>query len=391
MLNRTETVILLLAVVGVLIVRQYIPELVTFHDSLIHQRYDPILVDVLKQKTLMTDNEKDADIVLPSSKTPESAKLDQVLLHVSNEDVMLNKTSLWDIFVKRGGRKYASEYIPEIFVISHSSASDDYETFLQKKIEWPSTMFRPFLLRSEARNDTEGVYMTQADIEDVLRELKNNNILTRVFSPRLKAKQVFSLQYTVIQKLLLNPYIYLSRSFKLELYLAFSNRDGKTKGHLFKDGLVYWARTRWNTMNKTMHNTVVSRSMMRKGRTKQYYERIYTRYPPTLRKLMTCLGPQESRIIFNDVLRVLKEFCRNCSTKIGNEFRQNDTMNLYVIEVMVDENGRAWLMQIDRPRELKKATDVETQIRAAAWEDLLKITNVLLSTTESRFSTIFEQ
>jgi hypothetical protein len=103
------------------------------------------------------------------------------------------------------------------------------------------------------------------------------------------------------------------------------------------------------------------------------------------------MGPEKSRKIFNDVLRVLKELCKNASKEIGNEFEKNDTMNLYNVEVMVDENLRAWLMQIDRPRELKEATKIETEVRAAAWEDTLKINSVILNTTENRFKTIFEQ
>ena len=382
----------LLAILGVLILRQYMPSLVSFHDeSGDSKRYDPIFVEVLKKNTQITGNPSEADIVLPSGAGPGSVKRDQVLMHVSNEQVMMDRNMLWKLFMKKGGREYAREYIPEIFVICNTSASDDYEIFLQRKTEWPSTMFRPFLLKSEAKNDTEGLYMTQADIEDCLTEIKNNNLLTRVFSARLDAKAVFSLQYTVIQKLLMNPCIFLSRSFKLELYLAFTNRDGKTKAHLFPDGLVYWARTRWNTNNKTIHNTIASRRMMRKGRTTRYFERIYARYPHTLQRLMTCMGPEKSRKIFNDVLRVLKELCKNASKEIGNEFEKNDTMNLYNVEVMVDENLRAWLMQIDRPRELKEATKIETEVRAAAWEDTLKINSVILNTTENRFKTIFEQ
>ncbi len=393
LLGRAEIVMFLMALIGVLVVRQYIPGLVSYHRESVESpsKFDPIFVEVLKENTHITRDPSQADIVLPSGARPESAKRDQVLMHVSNENVMMDRNMLWKTFVKKGGRDYAKEFIPEIFVICNSSASDDYEIFLQKKIEWPSTMFRPFLLKSEAKNDIEGLYMSQADIEDLLRELKNNNLLTRIFSARLDAKAVFSLQYTVIQQLLLNPFIVMSRTFKLELYLAFTNRDGKTNGHLFPEGLVYWARTRWNKANKTIHNTIASRSMMRKGRTPAYSERIYARYPHTLQALMTSLGPTTSRKVFNDVLRVLKELCKNVSTEIGNEFEKNDTMNLYAVEVMIDEDHRAWLMQLDRPRELKEATRVETEVRKSAWQDVLKINNVLLDTTENRFKTIFEQ
>ena len=393
MLSRKEILMVLFVILGVLVVRKYMPNLVTFHrdshDSA--QKYDPIFIEVLKKNTKITQDPHEADIVLPSKSAPDTAKVNQVLMHVSNEDVMMDRNMLWKMFVKRGGREYAREYIPEIFVICNSSASDDYETFLQRKTEWPSTMFRPFLLKSEAKNDTEGLYMTQADIEDLLRELKNNNLLARVFSSKLDAKAVFSLQYTVIQKLLLNPCIFMSRSFKLELYLAFTNRDGKTKGHVFSEGLVYWARTRWNPSNKTIHNAIASRRMMRKGRTSQHHDRIYSRYPHTLQGLMTAMGPAKSRMIFNDVLRVLKELCKNASTDIGNDFAKNDTMNLYFVEVMVDENLRAWLMQIDKPRELREASKIEKDVRAAAWEDVLKIHNTILTTIDSRFKTIFEQ
>ena len=393
MLSRKEILMVLFVILGVFVVRSYMPNLMTYHqdsqDSA--KKHDPIFIEVLKKNTHITGDPGKADIVLPSRATPESAKVNQVLIHVSNEDVMMDRNMLWKMFVKKGGREYAREYIPEIFVICNSSASDDYETFLQRKTEWPSTMFRPFLLKNEAKNDTEGLYMSQADIEDLLREIKNNNLLTRIFSAKLDAKAVLSLQYTVIQKLLLNPCIFMSRSFKLELYLAFTNRDGKTKGHLFPEGLVYWARTRWNSSNKTIHNTIASRRMMRKGRTLQYYERIYARYPHTLQGLMTSMGPAKSRKIFEDVLRVLKELCKNASTDIGNEFEKNDTMNLYSVEVMVDENLRAWLMQIDKPRELREISKVESEVRAAAWEDVLKINNIMLNTTDNRFKTIFEQ
>ena len=386
-LDRLEISILLFVLVGIILVREYMPKITSYLDG---KHEDPAFLAVLHQHTKIVKDSSEADIVVPvESSTIASPQTGQVLIHVSNDKVIMDRNSLWKLFCRKGGRSFASEYIPEIFIICQDSASDDYEEFLKRKTEWPSLMFRPFILKNEAKNDTEGLYMTQSDLEDGLKELKNNNLLTRTFATQLGS--VYNLQYTVIQKVLSNPYIHMSRGFKLELYIAFTSEGGKTSGHCFHDGLVYWTRSRWNPNDQTIDNTVASRSLMRKGRTREKYERVYSRYPRTLQELMKALGNEKSRAMFSDVLRVLKKMCEVCCKEIGNEFTDNSTSGLYAVEVALDDKSRAWLLQISKPPGYSDTQAHETKLRTEVWEDLFKIQNVILTQNESKFSTIYEQ
>ena len=190
-LDRLEISILLFVLVGIILVREYMPKITSYLDG---KHEDPAFLAVLHQHTKIVKDSSEADIVVPvESSTVASPQTGQVLIHVSNDKVIMDRNSLWKLFCRKGGRSFASEYIPEIFIICQDSASDDYEEFLKRKTEWPSLMFRPFILKNEAKNDTEGLYMTQSDLEDGAKGIEEQQLADQNFCDTVG----FCVQFTV--------------------------------------------------------------------------------------------------------------------------------------------------------------------------------------------------
>ena len=142
-MHRFEFIVLLLAGIGVLVLRSYMPVLKAFIASESAHTYDPMFLDVLKQNSSKTAAHESADIVLPKPSQPSSdisARHGQVVVHVSNDAIILDRNRMWRLFMEAGGREYARQYIPEIFLVFEDSATDDFETFLIRKSQDPTML-----------------------------------------------------------------------------------------------------------------------------------------------------------------------------------------------------------------------------------------------------------
>ena len=131
---------------------------------------------------------------------------------------------------------------------------------------------------------------------------------------------------------------------------------------------------------------------MVRGRTREEVESIYRSYPKDVqgvRVYMNSRGYDSSRI-FSTVLQLVRDVSGAIVEVVGNEFGQNTTINMYVMEVMLTSKGKAYVTGMKRASSIVGTAHDQTVLERC-WEDMLKIDNTLLNTRSNDFTLVYEQ
>ena len=391
-----EIAILVFFIVAVLLLRKYNPVKVTFHlpqDAPIDNSLRRMLQ---KHDVVPTSKPKDGDILILHPDTTDASlpslqnklKPGQFVCHVSGEQDLNLRFNMWTAFENKLGRRVSCKYVPESFVIRGDSASDDYSEFLEQKTGDNHTVY---LLKSES-DGVDSLYLSDHDIADILKEIANNNLVTRTFASSFAtANDVYRSQYTVVQKCIRNPLLVLGRVFKLQLYVVFSNISKQTRCYMHRNGLVYWAKEKYNRAAPYLDSTIASRKRMRKGRTPQQANQIYARYANTLQGLIEQLISSgiDTTKLFTSIVSLVKVFCFVAADYLGNLLEKNSTFHLYNIDVILDDTLRPFLLKFGRAKQLRDPTRVERAVHDRAWEDALKVHNIVLDGQPAGFTLVY--
>ena len=260
-----------------------------------------------------------------------------MLVHVSDDSAMLLSYRLWSVLERRLTRGGAGQIMPDTYIIREDSVSDDFAEFLSLRARDPAALYAPYILRSES-GDSDGLYMSQDDLEDIVREVSNNSLLTRTFASSFTSeREQYDMQYTVVQRAITDPMTILRRAFSMGIVLALSSASKKTRVYVHRNGLVRYARDLYIEGNANTGNCIPGEKLMVRGRTREEVESIYRSYPKDVqgvRVYMNSRGYDSSRI-FSTVLQLVRDVSGAIVEVVGNEFGQNTTINMYVMEVML--------------------------------------------------------
>ena len=376
------------------VVRAVGPFPLTFHVPVGVQGFGA-LKRVLERQGCVPSGTK-SDIYVPATRggTPIAGDVDasQVLVHVSDDSAMLLSYRLWSVLERRLTRGGAGQIMPDTYIIREDSVSDDFAEFLSLRARDPAALYAPYILRSE-RGDSDGLYMSQDDLEDIVREVSNNSLLTRTFASSFTSeREQYDMQYTVVQRAITDPMTILRRAFSMGIVLALSSASKKTRVYVHRNGLVRYARDLYIEGNANTGNCIPGEKLMVRGRTREEVESIYRSYPKDVqgvRVYMNSRGYDSSRI-FSTVLQLVRDVSGAIVEVVGNEFGQNTTINMYVMEVMLTSKGKAYVTGMKRASSIVGTAHDQTVLERC-WEDMLKIDNTLLNTRSNDFTLVYEQ
>ena len=403
MLAANDLVILALFVLGIIYLRanRLVPILYSAHSHI-----DPSLKRVLESFDVRpTAHATVSDVVFPPPNTPD-AKLPeikaqltpgQLVCLVSGEDKLDSHFNLWTAFENRFGRAKACKYMPESFIIRGDGVTDDYEEFLHQKMGDNRTIY---FLKNEV-GSIHGIYLSNADLADVLGELSNNTAAARNFADVMRPDLAANMRalapdkrdssaYTTIQKCIRRPMLFKNRTFKLRLYLVFTNYQAQTACFLHRNGLVYYAKERYNPDVASPETVLASKRRMQKGRTSAEANRLYAPYPKTVQGLIGALkeSGHDASSLFSSIVDLVKTFQGVAKDHLGNLLPEHSTFHLYNIDVVVDQNLRPYLLKFNRATPPDKPTTIEEIVHRQAWEDALKIHRFVLDDRPSGFTRV---
>ena len=333
-----------------------------------------------------------SDISVPTMPVIGDVDPSQVLVHVSDDAAMLLTYRLWSVLERRLSRDGAGQIMPDTYVIREDSVSDDFADFLSIRARDPAALYAPYVLRSE-RGDSDGLYMSQDDLEDVVREVSNNSLLTRTFASSFTSeREQYDIQYTVVQRAITDPLTIKRRAFSMGLVLALSNTSKKTKVYVHRNGLVRYARDLFLEGRAGTGNCIPGEKMMVRGRTREEVDSIYGGYPRDVQEVRVYMNNNgyDTSAIFSKVLQLVRDVSKVVVEVVGNELDQNTTINMYVMEIMITSGGRAYVTGMKRASGVQ-GTQHDQMVLERCWEDMLKIENTLLNGQANDFTLVYEQ
>ena len=378
----------------IVVVRAVWPFPLTFHVPASVHGFAPLQRVLERQKCVPSGTSSDIYVPVMGGDRSSIGNVDasQVLVHVPDDSAMLLSYRLWTVLEKSLSRQGAGRVMPDTYIIREDSVSDDFAEFLSLRARDPAAVYAPYVLKSE-RGDSDGLYMSQDDLEDVVREISNNSLLTRTFVSSFSSEhEQYAMQYTVVQRAITDPLLIKRRAFSMGIVLALSSTSQKTRVYVHRNGLMKYARDLFIEGNASTGNCIPSEIMMVRGRTPEEVESIYGTYPRDVQELRMYMNDNgyDSSLIFAKVLQLVSDVSRVIVEVVGNEFDQNTTINMYLMEVMLTAGNRAYVTGMKRASSIL-GTRHDQSILERCWEDMLKIDNTLLNGRPNDFTLVYEQ
>ena len=167
----------------------------------------------------------------------------------------------------------------------------------------------------------------------------------------------------------------------MRVYVLIVKNMGKTYGYLFRNGHIFYAKEKWNPNNLNNYNSLASKEMMNHNRSQEQVELIYKNYPRTIQQLKKWLiaNDYDQIKLLGNIVEMSKVVCYICHQNVGNLVASvnNLSMDMFTLDVTIDENMKPWLLKMSRTKELKNPTESETIMRKKCWKDALRVSNLL--------------
>lgn len=355
------------------------------------RKHDPLLIETLKENNFEETKEigQNSDLLVSKprnirkemkrdadSKIHNILRFKKIILSLSNERRVTKKYFIWDSMEKKLGRDRAKLMMPETFNLKNPY---EYKMLLENINRENNPKF---ILKSE-RDGPNGLYISNNDYSDLIRQLNNvNGYYNNIFSPAFKRKNNLDKnRYTVAQRIVENPLTVNDRIFKMRVYVLIVKNMGKTYGYLFRNGHIFYAKEKWNPNNLNNYNSLASKEMMNHNRSQKQVELIYKNYPRTIQQLKKWLiaNDYDQIKLLDNIVEMSKVVCYICHQNVGNLVASvnNLSMDMFTLDVTIDENMKPWLLKMSRTKELKNPTESETIMRKKCWKDALRVSNLL--------------
>lgn len=319
-----------------------------------------------------------ADIILKSKPVVTACKT--IVMIMPGNKKLLKHFNLWDLFSRKLGRPQACKYIPESYVI-HDTASSDFAELLDSE---PVHDASQFILKGEESGITP-LYLARQGLDDVLDTIKCNKLVARTFAPTACTQAQLDLQkYTLAQKLIPDPMILGRRVFKVRCFLLLTQKSTVTSGYLHENGLVHWARDRYNPDHQTANTVLASRTNMSRGRSADIIKQVYNGYPLTIKELSEYLTQQGlGQAVDSNITNALQGLCHVMQSELSSA--------LYAVDIALNKMGEAFLLKVKRCQQDATVNDFEVDVLTQVWKDALVVQQAVMLSGNRAFRKIWPQ
>lgn len=336
--------------------------------------------NVIHSKDLILGNPAGMIVKTKVQIKPAVSNCKSVVMIMPGNENILNHSNLWDLFSRKLGRRKACKYIPESYVI-HDTASSDFAELLDSH---PVHDASQFILKGEESGITP-LYLARQGLEDVLDTIKCNKLVARTFAPTACTQAQLDLQkYTLAQKLIPNPMILGRRVFRIRCFLLLTQKSMVTSGYLHENGLVHWARDRYNPDHQTVNTVLASRTNMSRGRSAETIKQMYNGYPLTIKELSEYLTQQGlGQAVESNITNALQALCHVMQSELSS--------GLYAVDIALNKMGEAFLLKVKRCQQDATEDDSEVDILTRIRKDALAVQQVIAVPGNTAFRKIWPQ
>jgi len=298
-------------------------------------------------------NNQNWDIYIPCEYTNVEKELQhintnnelQIIIGISHCDKLAAKDKLWLLFEKKLGRKMASNYLPETYVLYNNSHKELFKTDFN-----PNNMY---LLKKNIQRKS-GIKLTNN-----LTEILNNNYNN----------------YVIVQKYIDNLFLINNRKINLRMYLLLICYKGSVKWYISTLGKCLYSNKDYNYNNydNEVHLTNFNTN-----------SNIYSINPLTLIDLQKYLGNKKYALLFSRIINIMKK-CKYVyygELCLLQSLQSNICMQLFGMDFIFTKSLKPYLLEINKGPQMNYINNIEKNLKYTIIEDMFKKTGRIIYNTK---------
>lgn len=281
----------------------------------------------------------------------------QRIYAINGCDNIASKNKLWQILCNYYGRYYASQLIPESYVINNKN---DIELF-KKNYD------------KNYRKDK--LYILKKNIQKKKGILISNN-LSEILS---------ATDYKIIQEYVPNLFLLKNRKINLRLYFIAICHKNTKNGYLYKYGKCIYTNKPYKGTNinnlslddiREQHLTSVNLDV-----------NIYNEYPETLNELEKYLGNYKYTKLWSNIVKLLGDVMKAIKHHIGNldKLKKAYTFQIFGTDIVFTNDMKPYLLEFNKGADLSYKTNNDMIMKDKLIEDVFSLLDIIDKKSEHEF------
>jgi hypothetical protein len=257
-------------------------------------------------------------------------------------DSIVSKNKIWESLVNCFGRKEASLYMPESFVLHKSNDMDLFRKMFKKK--------NIYILKKNIQRK-EGLKLT-SNLDVILNSVLDN--------------------YRVVQKYLTDLYLINKRKVNLRIYLLIVIKNGYKTFYVSNIGKCIYTRKEYNNNNFDFESNITSYNLDMN---------VYKTNPRNFNELYKYVNDKSNngKILFNNIDTLLRKVSQCLSKNIfqSSNIKNTTCFQLFGADVIFDNNLNTYLLELNKGPDMIPRDENDKLMKKKVQQDMFKIVGIL--------------
>jgi hypothetical protein len=306
-----------------------------------------------------TDNPKKCDFYIPywysddelSKFVNKNYRPNMILNVIPGVDYLNRKNKLWEILVKKLGRKTAGEIMPP----SYSIFNNEFKIF-EKEFNKNDS----YVLKTEEEN-AQGIYV--------------HNDMEKIQNQVIDVKKELKYPVTIIQKFI-KPLLIKDRVFKIRLFLFIKCKGNQKSIYIHKQGGIFYGKDKFDINNLTYGSIVANAYWFNKVPIKEVQD-FLSKHPRNLVQVKEYFKKQNinSSSLFVKINALLKKTFLTLEDEIcsDSKVKNNIKLGLFGVDILIDEKLKPWLIEMNVSPSSTAFDKLGESQKKKVWVDSMKI------------------
>jgi len=265
-------------------------------------------------------------------------------------DSIVSKNKIWESLVNCFGRKEASLYMPESFVLHKSQDMDLFRKIFDKN--------NIYILKKNIQRK-EGLKLT-SNLDVILDSVLDN--------------------YRVVQKYLTNLYLINKRKVNLRIYLLIVIKNGYKTFYVSNIGKCIYTRKEYSNNNFDFESNITSYNLDMN---------VYKTNPRNFNELYKYVNDttKNGKILFNNIDILLRKVSQCLSKNIfqSSNIKNTTCFQLFGADVIFDTNLNTYLLELNKGPDMIPRDEYDKLMKKKVQEDMFRIVGILPKTDNNVF------
>jgi len=315
-------------------------------------KLSPLIKEIFNEYKLERVHNKNYDIFLPCNYTNiknEMKKFEKcnnkLIFGISNCDLIVSKSNLWNLLEKTYSRKNAKKIMPETYILKNQ---------------------KHMVLFNKDFNSNE-LYLLKKNIQQKKGILitKDINIINNAYKNK----------YVVVQKYLKNQYLYNNRKLNLRIYILVIIKNRNKHVYINKKGKCIYSNKDFNIndLNPEIHLTSYNLD-----------QNIYNNFPETFEELNNNLKDVKFADIFDKIIKICRlTFRPSLQIIFDKKFNDCISFQLFGLDFILDNKFNPFLLEINKGPDMIPKNKKDKMLKKTIYYDVFSKVDIIKRNTNN--------